>query len=64
MGEYCKINLGQVRDIEDRGERKQCMAGCNDQTLNVALSSSGFPEKGTYVNGKTFCLIIRYSPLN
>ena len=50
---------GKDREIEDRGERKRCMAACNDQTFRVTSSSNSFPGEESYNHRKSFCIIVR-----
>ena len=53
------VMKGKYREIEDRGERKRCMAACNDQTFRVTSSSNSFPGEESYYHRKSFCIIVR-----
>ena len=50
---------GKYREIDDEGERKTCMAGCDDQTFTVTSSSNKFPGEEDFNHREQFCIIVK-----
>ena len=62
---YCFVFiLGKYREIDDEGERKTCMAACDDQSFTVTSSSNAFPGEEDFNHRETFCIIVRWVKLS
>ena len=48
-----------MEDPYPGGERKRCMAACEDQTFSVTVSSNKFPGEESYNHRSDFCIIVR-----
>jgi len=51
-------DMGDDRDVEDEGERKACLAVCEDQQFDILVTQAGFPNSRTFRQKKEqFCVI-------
>ena len=48
-----------MEDPYPGGEKKRCMAACEDQTFSVTPSSNKFPGEESYNHRSDFCIIVR-----
>ena len=49
--------MGSVRIIDDAGEKKECLASCEDQQHSFLLSQAVFPNKPSFHKLPEFCVV-------
>ncbi len=50
-------DIGFERFIDDRGEKKECLATCEDQSHQFLVTTSAYPNEQSFFFGEDFCLV-------
>ena len=51
-------SMGEERFIQDRGETKECLAACVDQTHAFLVTQASYPNQQAYYNSGEFCVVV------
>ena len=50
---------GTYKEIDDKGVKKKCLPGCNDQSYSTLLSDTVYPAPTNFMWDKNFCVIVK-----